>query len=420
MVETVAVLQRQNRSHHRRKDGDRVRVTAQLINSQTGFHIWSNIYDRRIGDIFSIQEDIARSVAGALSVALNVAGRNVLPGTGTQNVEAYDIYLEGQARSRIGRPAIAVTYYQRAVELDPKFADAWVSLGASTGATSWSQPAEQGRETRRRGRELVLKAIDLDPNLPRAYSYLGQFNWGLGDWTGAAEAHQKAISLAPSDLSRRASFSNVLGRVGRVHAAIELDELGRETDPLRLFTALFAVEHYAQAGLYSNARAENQRARSLTPTLRPDILERRLAIALSEGMPADIKASLQEIADFVPTRAAIASSVLAVFDGPASDVLGVLRQHYDTGIGLDADGRIMIAHLAAFFGDAQFALDVVGNELRGNLLRTGKIWYPFLSDMRQLPGFKILADEIGIVAYWRAYGWADFCRPLENDTFECF
>ena len=80
----------------------------------------------------------------------------------------------------------------------------------------------------------------------------------------------------------------------------------------------------------------------------------------------------------------------------------------------------MIAHLAAFFGDAQFALDVVGNELRGNLLRTGKIWYPFLSDMRQLPGFKILADEIGIVAYWRAYGWADFCRPLENDNFECF
>ena len=112
-----------------RKDGNDVRITAQLINSQTGFHLWSDTYDRRIDDIFYIQKDIARSVAGALSIALDVEGRNDLPGTGTSNVEAYNAYLGGRARGRVGRSDQAVVYFQRAIDLDPNYAEAWASLG---------------------------------------------------------------------------------------------------------------------------------------------------------------------------------------------------------------------------------------------------------------------------------------------------
>ncbi len=80
---------------------------------------------------------------------------------------------------------------------------------------------------------------------------------------------------------------------------------------------------------------------------------------------------------------------------------------------------MVTASLAAHFGDPEFALEIMSKELRANLVRVGRIWYPFFSDMRKLPGFKMLADEIGFVAYWRKYGWADSCRPLGDTDFEC-
>ena len=79
-----------------------------------------------------------------------------------------------------------------------------------------------------------------------------------------------------------------------------------------------------------------------------------------------------------------------------------------------------MAGLAAYYGDPEFALVVMTEELERSLVRLRRLWYPFFSDMRRLPGFKTLVDELELVTFWRAYSWPDFCRPLRNDDFECF
>lgn len=95
-------------------------IAAQLVNSESGFQLWSDSQDRVVDDIFVVQEEIARTVAGALSVTLDIDGRNVLPGTGTDSIEAYDTVLAGRALVRSGKPLQAAAYCERATEIDPK------------------------------------------------------------------------------------------------------------------------------------------------------------------------------------------------------------------------------------------------------------------------------------------------------------
>ncbi len=402
-----------------RKDGNDVRITAQLINSQTGFHLWSDTYDRRIDDIFYIQEDIARSVAGALSIALDVEGRNDLPGTGTSNVEAYNAYLEGRARGRVGRSDQAAVYFQRAIDLDPNYAEAWAFLGAAIGVGSWNQPPEQARATQERGRELVVRATEIDPNFAEAYGMLSSFQWTRGDWVGATEFHQIFSAVTPADIPARIGSANIFARVGRVRAAIEIEELIRLIDPLNYYGALMLAEHYAQAGRYGDARAVLEKVKTLSPATDPSVIMRRLFMAMSENEPGAVREFLEKLADANPSIATIARSVLAEFDSPPADILRVLHRVYDDETEMTGEGRVVTASLAAYYRDPELALESMTEELRGNLLRTGRLWYPFFSDMRKLPGFKVLADEIGFVAYWRTYGWADTCRPLSDDDFEC-
>ena len=402
-----------------RKDGNDVRITAQLINSQTGFHLWSDTYDRRIDDIFYIQEDIARSVAGALSIALDVEGRNDLPGTGTSNVEAYNAYLEGRARGRVGRSDQAAVYFQRAIDIDPNYAEAWAFLGAAIGVGSWNQPPEQARATQERGRELVVRATEIDPNFAEAYGMLSSFQWTRGDWVGATEFHQIFSAVTPADIPARIGSANIFARVGRVRAAIEIEELIRLIDPLSYYGALMLAEHYAQAGRYSDARAVLEKVKTLSPATDPSVIMRRLFMAMSENEPGAVREFLEKLADANPSIATIARSVLAEFDSPPADILHMLHRVYDDETEMTGEGRVVTASMAAYYGDPELALESMTEELRGNLLRTGRLWYPFFSDMRKLPGFKVLADEIGFVAYWRTYGWADTCRPLSDDDFEC-
>jgi len=86
---------------------------------------------------------------------------------------------------------------------------------------------------------------------------------------------------------------------------------------------------------------------------------------------------------------------------------------------LTGEGRMVLASMAAHYGDAEFALEIMTDEFSVNMIRTNRLWYPYFSDMRKLPGFKTLAENIGFGAYWRKYGWADTCRPLGADDFEC-
>jgi TolB-like protein len=404
-----------------RKDGDDLRVTAQLIDAKTDTHLWSETFDRKFSDIFFIQEEIAQEVAAALSIALDIEARGHLPGAGTDNIEAYDAFLAGSAWRRIAQPKQAQPYFQAAVDIDPNYADAWSALGRSISGQSDNYPSEEGRAMVQRSRDLQLVAIELSPELAVAWSGLSSLSRVLGDWAGAVEASEAAAELAPGDIGAQSSSSGVFGALGHVHESIVVSELARQIRPLGYGSAQVLAEKYIQAGRYDDARATLKISASLSPTLKPGVVKRHLFIALSERKPADIKKYLAEFAEARPTAAPMADLILDNFESSPAEIVEVMRGYFErAGEDMPGQGRVIMAGLATYFGDPEFALLVYKEELSQSLFRFRRAWYPFFSDMRKLDGFKDLITELGLEEFYRTYDWPDYCRPLGDDDFECF
>ena len=143
-----------------------------------------------------------------------------------------------------------------------------------------------------------------------------------------------------------------------------------------------------------------------------------LEIAYNEPDPEAIKAAIQALLKANIPADSLQAQVLDEFDSPER-VLAMLRGAY-----LDKKLRWPskhhdIAMMAAYFGDPKFALKVMSEELRTSTVRMFALWYPVMSEARQLPEFKKLVTELNLIEYWRAYGWADACRPLSDDDFTC-
>jgi len=223
-----------------RKSGDQVRITTQLINASNGYHLWSETYDRKLTDIFAVQDEIARAVVGALKIQL-LPGQS--PSTDehrTSSSEAYLHYLEGRKLMAVsdsvesGKRAKAA--FQRTVELDPAFAPGWAGLGWTRTSIAESQartPAEMQDE-----RSLALKEMDksiaLGPGLAESYAIRGllriRFQY---DWNGARTDFERALALNPDEPLALAQYGFFyLAWRGRLPEAGETLRKAIERDPL--------------------------------------------------------------------------------------------------------------------------------------------------------------------------------------------
>ena len=184
-----------------RKQGSRVRITAQLIKIGDGFHLWSETYDRELKDVFAVQDEIARSVAGSLKVTL-LGGKTAVPPAQGTNAEAYNAYLQGryfvERRSKENLEK-AIGYYEQAIKLDSGYAPAWSGLaGASSKQAGRGYlPVEEGY---RKAREAAERALALDANLAVAHAAVGWIKMGHDwDWAGADASYQRALALEPGN-----------------------------------------------------------------------------------------------------------------------------------------------------------------------------------------------------------------------------
>src|SRR5450755_657191 len=186
-----------------RKSGNFIRITAQLVRADTGYHLWSKTYDRKLDDIFKIQDEIAGAVVQALKVSLLI---DAMPKTkGSQNVNAYTLYL--QARYVMLRFATkedvrtAIDYVQQALKLDPKFALAWALLSTVHFAAAEFdfEPLLEGTEQARRA---ANQALALDPNLPEAHTAMANILRAFDfDWAGANAHIRLALRTDPGNSS---------------------------------------------------------------------------------------------------------------------------------------------------------------------------------------------------------------------------
>jgi serine/threonine-protein kinase len=216
--------------------GDRLRVGAQLINAEDGFQIWSEKYDREMADVFAIQDEIARLIVSTLKVEILGERETPLVKRPTENLEAYNLFLQGTSfASKLVKEDMfrAIGYFEKAVELDPKFALAYAALAGSYWALGNGifVPPEEAYP---KAKELVKKALAIDDKLEGAYLTLASikrdYDW---DFAGAENDYRKAIERNPGNAGAHGALAYLLSALGRHEEAVKEIKLDRELDPLQ-------------------------------------------------------------------------------------------------------------------------------------------------------------------------------------------
>jgi TolB-like protein/Flp pilus assembly protein TadD len=281
-----------------RKDGDHVRITAELIKADDRFQLWSETYDRDISHIFAAQDEIARAVSDALQLRLLSGNNAVSPGgSPTTNSQAYEAYLQGQYFIARGQDKEdlekALSYADQAIKLDAGYAPAWAQR-AQVLQTLASVALIENADGFRRARESAEKAIALDPNLATGYMALGlvQINHDW-DWEGADESLKKAGVLEPGNATVLGNRAYLARNLGQLEKAIELRREAIALDPLRANFHLALGYELFLLGRFDEAKAALQRAQELNPQLSSLHLTRG-AILLLEGHQLESLAEMEK------------------------------------------------------------------------------------------------------------------------------
>ena len=255
-----------------RKEGNHVRITAELTKADDGFQLWSETYDREVSHIFAAQDGIANAVASALQSKLLNANSGPAPaGSRTTNPEAYQAYLQGQYFIARGQDREdlnkALAYAEQAIKLDAKYAAAWAQRSQVLERLARVSLIDSA-DGFRRARESAEKAISLDSGCSAAYMTLAlvQMNrdW---DWEGADTSLKKAALLEPGSASVLGNQAHLARTLGRLEEAIGLYEQAIALDPLRAnFHLALGYELYV-VGRYEEAFAALKMAQELNPQL---------------------------------------------------------------------------------------------------------------------------------------------------------
>ncbi|MCH8896186.1 MAG: hypothetical protein IH927_07985 [Proteobacteria bacterium] len=254
-----------------RQSGVKVRITAQLIDTETGFHLWSETFDRELNDIFAIQDEISASVAAALKVTLfGEGGGKVVSSRGTDNLEAYDLYLRGRyLREHISRENIqqSIAVLHEAVAIDPDYAAAWAQLSLSqarwTGAYTESLQFAQGYAIARRYAE---RALALDDQLAEAHIALGAGQWVYDfDLAASGATFLRALELEPSNIDALGWYGAQMSMDGQTDIALETLEKAVELDPLSMLALDTLSSALTLAGRFDESMELQRHALEIDP-----------------------------------------------------------------------------------------------------------------------------------------------------------
>jgi adenylate cyclase len=234
-----------------RKAGDRVRITAQLIDAEDGFHLWSETYHRGLEDIFAIQDGIARAIADALRIELGVSPDQAVNPSGTEHLEAYNTYLRGLELLRSDAPGAlwaALEWLERAVALDPDFARAHLQI-TSVYANMLTRGSVSPEIAEAPARAAVARALMLNPSSSDAYAARGSLRNALGELTDSEADFLRAIELNPNSPWPYQNYGFLLTEsLGRPEEAVAYLEQALTLDPLSLSARSMLGLALAEAG----------------------------------------------------------------------------------------------------------------------------------------------------------------------------
>lgn len=405
-----------------RSSGARLRVTVRLVDAK-GEILWSETFDRTLRDLFEVQELIASSIAGALSVPLDVGAKSVAYG-GTNNPEAYTAFLLGQIHQLDFDQSVPVRFYQRAIARDPNFVQAHANLASTYGMRIWTTSTKA--EIDRMMSEMdaaSARALETNPNLWVSNVARGRYDLTRKDLSSAEKRMRRAAELDrgidPQLRDALAQYAVILGRVRKGLAISESNELidpiyenappkilllmmnGRYRESVDMFDRLAGDEHQSlQAFVFHAFWAR---------ILMGDEAE-AIAFGRKFGLPY-ATAIAEELRTFEQGRLLVGKT------------MPELRRWADETFGVHGNQfrLVNLALIAAHRGHRKLAVDL----LRLGLERPGGyalfyLWHPAMAEARKTDAFEQLVTDLGFVKVWRESGdWGDFCRPASAHAIAC-
>jgi adenylate cyclase len=406
-----------------RQSGDQLRITAQLIDTTNGFHLWSETYDRRMADVFLVQDEIAAAIVEKLRIQLapkeqQLAQRDKAP---TRDVEAYEHYLQARAIwKRRGEDNLrrAIELYQSALARDPAFARAHAALASAyvvlPGYTredgdegSYMQLAEQS----------ARQALALDPKIGEAHAVLAQIASERGDLLDAESGFFFAISLEPNEPTPHHWYAILLYKVGRLQAALEQARTAYGLDPTAPVLASNLANGYLTRGDDEQALRYARLANELGITAdsstgieatvamrRQDWSDARRLLLLQPSLPPELRPVIDEFVD-------------ALADPARRPAVVARMQQIDPKVATQAD--LIQPYLQ--LGQFDLVLRIMEQSLdRDRMAWTDDwelmhFWSPDAAALRADPRFSRLVERAGLVDYWKQYGYPDDCRAGEGD-----
>ncbi|HKW63701.1 MAG TPA: winged helix-turn-helix domain-containing protein [Candidatus Acidoferrum sp.] len=250
-----------------RRGGERVRVTAQLIQATQQTHLWAETYERPLTDVLIIQREIAEKITHSLSIQLLPVETSSATANSPVNLESYDKYLLGLHEVGLGTPESvnkAIQYFQEAIAINPNDARLYVALAEAYGAvvTYYSSPAE----VMPRKKAAAIRALELDPGMASAHVLLADVHLGFDwDWPAAETEYRKALDLNPNVPEAQFGYADYLATLGRFDEAISRLQQGYLVDPLAVHSRNEALWIYYFSGRMPETVAQCQKTIEMEP-----------------------------------------------------------------------------------------------------------------------------------------------------------
>jgi len=294
--------------------GGRVRVTPRLVRVSDETQIWAESYDEQIQDVFQIQTNIAQRVAQALNLSFGARERDVLTERPTDNLEAYQYFLRGRDHERrrfsLEESRVSVEMFQRAVDLDPQFADAHAALGRARIWLSWN--FGNARELPL-GKQAIDRAMQLAPERAQSQFALGEYYYrGIQDYDAALRQFQAAVQLQPSHNLAQQSIGFILSRQGQVEAANREKLKAFELDPLDHALLIDIGQSYAGIADWASATRTFDQAIALAPEQPSGYVEKIILLLHTEADTRGARRVLAEAAARLDTTTALYTTRISV------------------------------------------------------------------------------------------------------------
>lgn len=410
-----------------RKSGTKLRITAQLIRSNDGFHMWSETYDRELTDVFDIQDDIAKAVAGELALSLGLKSDESLIVDRTDDIEAYEKYLKARqlflARGRENLDA-ALLLLNEVTARDPDFAPAWALIGNTYVVYEAYQPGNppdgDWHQWRAIGLAASERAITLDPGNAEAHMSRASLMVYSGDLIPGAEELDKAVDLAPDNAAVLDLAAQMLLALGYRQEARSLAQRAVESDPLVSIYRNTLGNAVAFSGASPDAPDPAEEALKQYAKVReinPDMIygyTNPFRTLLIDGKFDEAEAMFQMAVDrgLIPpdAMADVKSALSAARQGEAG--APALRALLAANPTLDGTIAILLKDPDLTIAMMQPAWDAAyQSEPALFFLRPASIY--------QHPKWKAQVRKQGVLALWKSRGFPAWCKPVGKDDFAC-